>query len=497
MPNSIAQTLNTLDAAVRRADFSDAAMQSAILRSSFGRLLVSSERTATQLRRYQELLDRAVHLASLHGAKPVAREALDTIIDVVQARRGVIGTVENGHWTVLVAHNDRGEPLEAAGAQVSSSIIERAVSSGEPVITHDATEELTARSVHNLNLRSVICLPLHNKGAVVGFVYLDHSSATGQFDAAALDAVQSWLPLVAGHVTREREQTAPSGLPGVLTRSSRMQATLGELARVAKFDVPVLLTGETGTGKSLVARQLHAASPRSHMPFIHVNCGALPEALIVAELFGAEHGAYTGTKGRRIGRFEAANGGTLFLDELDAMPLDCQVKLLVALQERRVTRLGSNTPIDVDVRLIAATNRDPHQAILNGVLREDLYYRLAVFVSHLLPLRERPEDIALLTEHFLRQTRERYHLPPIRLAAAAQRTLLSHDWPGNVRELVNTLDRAALLSEDGVIEQLRIHRSSSSSSTPTASGSFTFSDALRQAASLLVTAMMERHDLRD
>lgn len=265
-----------------------------------------------------------------------------------------------------------------------------------------------------------------------------------------------------------------------------MRAELSELARIAAFDVPVMLAGETGTGKSLVARQLHNASARSDKPFVHVNCGAIPESLIEAELFGAEAGAFTGAKSRRIGRFEAADGGTLFLDELDSMPLACQVRLLVALQEKHITRLGSNSPIPVDVRVIAAMGRDPFQAIDAGDLREDLYYRIAVFSARLPALRERREDIPLLATHFLEQTRARYRLPPLRLSETALDHLSAHDWPGNVRELGNTLDRAALLARDGVIERIDFQGRRTPGSAATEAGVL---PALELAARRLVDAM--------
>jgi transcriptional regulator with PAS, ATPase and Fis domain len=233
-----------------------------------------------------------------------------------------------------------------------------------------------------------------------------------------------------------------------VTRSDALNARLRELARIARFDASVLLTGETGTGKSLLARGIHDASPRAGGAFVHVNCGALPESLIEAELFGSVKGAFTGATDR-VGRFEAAKGGTLFLDELDSMPEPCQVKLLVALQDRVITPLGSNRSVDVDVRVIGAMN-----GLGRGGMREDLYFRLAVFPLRIPPLRERPEDVALLARAILDRTSRRYGLPPMRLSESALEQLVGHPWPGNVRELENALDRAALLASDGTIDHL-------------------------------------------
>ena len=414
------------------------------------------EEAQTEAARLRLLLDRTLRVTAADGAQPVAEEALDAVMAIVEAPRGFVGAVEGIGWTLLAGRNLERTDLDDPAAQVSTSIIELALERRAPIVTHDAGLEVPTQSVRGLALRSVACLPLVDDGELLGFVYLDNAKRPGVFDDAAVAAATAWLPVVARAVARASASTPEGGLPGVITRSRRLTATLTELRRIAQFEASVLLTGETGTGKSLIARRLHEASTRAAGPFVHVNCGAIPEALIEGELFGAEAGAYTGAKARRKGRFEAADGGTLFLDELDSMPLACQVKLLVALQDRTITRLGSNTVVPVDVRVVAAMGSDPYEAIAAGRVREDLYYRLAVFVAELPPLRDRPEDIPLLAQHVLERTRERYGLPPLRLSPGAERALLAHSWPGNVRELENALDRAALLSQDGVIDSLRL-----------------------------------------
>lgn len=414
-------------------------------------------KAAADLARYQMLLDRSLRVALAKGVDSVAAEILDGMLAIVEARRGFVGLTDpDGSWRFVVARHLEQDDISNPEKQVSTGIIAEAIETGESVVTADASGSVAAtESMTALQLRSVACLPLHDQGRVVGFVYVDESNKRGLFDDAAIAALTSWLPLVGRSIVRAaREEEEDSVLPGVITRSPTMQAQLAELARIASFDVSVLLTGETGTGKSLIAQQLHAASARAGAPFVHVNCGALPESLIEAELFGAEAGAFTGAKQRRVGRFEAAEGGTLFLDELDTMPLSCQTKLLVALQERQIQRLGANTPIKVDVRVIAAMSSDPFVSIDKGDLREDLYYRLAVFVAHLPPMRERPEDVPLLARHVLEKARRKYKLPPLRLSEPALQALMSHTWPGNVRELENTLDRASLLARDGVISAI-------------------------------------------
>ncbi|MFO0610027.1 MAG: sigma 54-interacting transcriptional regulator [Polyangiales bacterium] len=416
---------------------------------------------AATVARYQTVLSRALEVAATTGLVPVAGKVIDAMLEVTGAQRAFLGLVnDDGAWDLLVARASARGDLDDARKLLSTTILAEVLRSGEPVVTHDANldgpMDLGA-SIVALGLRSVACLPLNRDGRTIGFAYLDDPRTTGLFDAAALTALRAWLPLAADAVARAMDRegggAGPLGLP---TRSERLRAELEHLARVAAFDVSVLLTGETGTGKSLLARKVHEASPRARRAFVHVNCGAIPEGLIEAELFGAEAGAYTGAKGARAGRFEAADGGTLFLDELDTMPIACQVKLLVALQERAVTRLGSNTPVPVDVRVLAAMSAEPARAIAEGRLREDLYYRLAVIEARIPPLRERREDLALLARATLEQTRHRYGLPPLRLGDRALAQLMAHDWPGNVREFQNALDRAALLSRDGEIADVRL-----------------------------------------
>lgn len=409
--------------------------------------------------RYRDILARTLEVTVTQGLEPVANQFLDGVVAIVQAHRGFLGLVApDGTWKVLSARKAGGVDLDDPNAHLSSSIVSDCLATGEAVVTQDAGDGdfASKASVIRLELRSVACLPLRRGERTEGFIYLDNPLAQGLFDDAALAAVQAWLPFLSMCVARSSaaDEPAADGLSGVVSRSPAMMAELQELGRIARFDVSVLITGETGTGKSLVAQKLHAASNRKNKPFVHVNCGAIPETLIEGELFGAEAGAYTGASTRRIGRFEAAEGGTLFLDELDTMPLSCQVKLLVALQERQIQRLGGNKPIPIDVRVIAAMGSEPGLAIDENKLREDLYYRLAVFVAHLPPLRERLDDVPLLARHFLSESAQRYGLPPLTLSPAALDALMGHNWPGNVRELANTLDRASLLARDGLIERV-------------------------------------------
>ena len=231
---------------------------------------------------------------------------------------------------------------------------------------------------------------------------------------------------------------------GIVGSSPVMQQLFDAIRQVAPEKATVLVAGETGTGKELVARAIHDGSPRKDGLFVAVNCAAIPHEMLESELFGHEKGAFTGAIKERIGKFELADGGTLFLDEVTEMPMSLQAKLLRALQENVIERVGSNRPIEVDIRVVAATNRDPKQAIADGKLREDLYYRLNVFRLDLPPLRTRKSDIAGLAQHFLAKRN-------VTIAPEAVQALNGYDWPGNVRELENVLERAAIISGNQTI----------------------------------------------
>jgi sigma-54-specific transcriptional regulator len=235
------------------------------------------------------------------------------------------------------------------------------------------------------------------------------------------------------------------------------RALLARIQQIAPSEATALIIGDTGTGKELIARHIHALSRRAQGPFVAVNCAALPENLVESELFGHEKGAFTGAVAAKAGWFEAARGGTLFLDEIGDLPLGMQVKLLRVLQEREVVRVGSRQPIPVDVRLIAATNVDLAEAVRAGHFREDLYFRLNVVPLFLSPLRRRPADILPLARHYLQVYGERLGGRQARLADEASETLLQYAWPGNIRELENVIHHAMLVCSDGLIRPGDLH----------------------------------------
>ena len=247
------------------------------------------------------------------------------------------------------------------------------------------------------------------------------------------------------------------GFASIVGKNARMREIYQLIEKVAPTPASVLITGESGTGKELVARAIHINSPREKSPFISVNCAALPETLLESELFGHERGAFTGATSMRKGRFELADSGTLFLDEIGDIPLPLQAKLLRVLQERSFERVGGIRPINVDVRIITATNRDLKDEVDEGRFREDLYYRLNVLHIHLPPLRERADDIPMLTDHFINKFAKMLKKPNLRISGDALRFLVGLPWEGNVRELENTIERAAILCSGDVIRAEDVH----------------------------------------
>ena len=283
------------------------------------------------------------------------------------------------------------------------------------------------------------------------FTYLAKPLDVARLRAAVTQAAKR-IRLARRNAELSRRLDERFGFEGVVGTSGPMRQVIEVLRNVAPTDSTVLITGESGTGKELVARALHQNSPRKSKPFVSLNVAALPKDILESELFGHEAGAFTGATGKRIGKFEYANGGTLFLDEVGETPLDIQVKLLRVLEDRKVTRLGSNAEIPINVRLLAATNADLLGLVGEKAFREDLYYRLNVIRIRLPPLRDRRGDIPLLLDYFLRELTERYDKPVVGFTRRARTALMSYEWPGNIRQLRNVVERMVVLDTDGLLD---------------------------------------------
>jgi DNA-binding NtrC family response regulator len=254
-------------------------------------------------------------------------------------------------------------------------------------------------------------------------------------------------------VVLQRQLRETGRLGDLVGASKPMQDVMRIVEMAAPSSASVLITGETGSGKEIVARTVHKLSPRAGGPFVAINCSAIPESLMESEIFGHERGAFTGAAERRIGCFELADGGTLLLDEIGEMPAPTQAKLLRVLEDRKVRRLGSKVETPVDVRVVAATNKDPEQAVSSAHLRQDLYFRLNVFHIHLPPLRDHREDIPLLTEYILRDINVKHGKNVKGVGAEVMDIFMSHTWPGNIRELRNVLERSTIMCEKDLISR--------------------------------------------
>ncbi len=393
----------------------------------------------------------------MHSTKVAAKEAGREMahILVVDDEKSICELLEitfrkEGH-RVEVAHN-----VEAAKRKLESSLYDIIISDVRmPGATGLELLKLTREIAPDSYFVLITGVPTletaiaaANEGAN-RYVIKDHD-LVDQLRAAVREVSENlrWKK-EAGYLRRELRRL--TGLDNIVGQSPKMKAIFDLIQTIAPQSSRVLITGESGTGKELVARAIHENSPRSSTTFITINCGAFPETLLESELFGYVKGAFTGANENRRGLFQAAHGGTLFLDEIGNMNLAMQVKLYRVLQEGKVRPLGSTEEIDVDVRVIAATNRDLEKAIAAGDFREDLFYRLSVIPLHLPSLRERREDIPLLARHFLESFRKSMDKPIEAISPQAMSRLETYDWPGNVRELENTIERAVALESGAEI----------------------------------------------
>lgn len=397
-------------------------------------------------------------------------ELTDQIVGLVNARKGFIvlspeGSTARGDYEVVTARNLERETLDAEGV-LSDDIIRTVIESRQPQIISDALNDARfshSTTVINLKLSSVMCVPLLVRGELLGLIYVGNDSIKDLFTQDQLEtlevfASQAALFIKTAQVLNElrfeskdlAERLENVKFGSIIGACPQMIEVYRRVDKVASADITVLVTGETGTGKELIAHEIHNRSPRSKGPFITVNCGAIPENLIESELFGHVKGAFTGAIGNQIGKFEAADKGTIFLDEIGELPLPLQVKLLRVLQERQIQRVGETQTRPIDIRVVAATNRDLAAEVKGGNFREDLYFRLNVIGIELPPLRERGEDVLLIARYLIKRYGEQYGKafdPATCLDASAIEGLQRFAWPGNIRQLENHVKKALVLAD--------------------------------------------------
>lgn len=416
---------------------------------------------------YERIVEFSHELLKEHDVQRLLEKMMDAIIELTGAEKGFLLLAEGDDLNVRVARAIDQQALVDATDLYSDSIVSAVIQSRETLIVSDALKDNTFGSSHsvvNLRLCSVLCAPLLYRGELFGLIYVgndnvvnlfrqSHADVLNVFAANAALIVRNAMELhdVRDDNTRLRNHIQEMRFGSVIGASDAMRVVFKQIERIAPTDISVLIDGETGTGKELIAREIHNRSPRAKKPFVSINCGAIPESLLESELFGHVRGAFTGANQARPGRFQAADGGTLFLDEIGEMPLHLQVKILRALQERVVTRVGDNKDEPVDIRVVAATNRDLTQAVRDGQFREDLYYRLNVVGITLPPLRERGDDVVLLARYLLdRYTRE-FNTAQRRFSTEALQALRRYEWPGNIRQLENHIKKAVVLADSALL----------------------------------------------
>ncbi len=416
-----------------------------------------------------EVLERLVDLSAemMRDTEPdrLFRTLLRGLVELTGAEKGFVIVLRDGQRHLAASHNVDDEQLDIT--KVSDSIVDQVVKHLKPVIVSDAMRDSRfgrAKSVVDLKLSSVMCVPLIYRRDLLGVLYLGNDKVTDLFDdrdLALLKIYAAQASIVIYHALmlnqlrldnrnlRTQLQRASQG--EMIGTSKPMREMFKVLRRVAPSDLSVLVLGETGTGKELVAREIHRLSQRRNKPFIAINCGAIPENLLESELFGHKKGSFTGAVSDKVGKVEAADGGTLFLDEIGEMPMNLQVKLLRVLQERVIERVGDLQPRPVDIRVVAATNKDLQALIRTGDFREDLYYRLNEVTLQLAPLKDRGEDIAVLGQYFLNRYREQYGGRATGFTNQALLAMKHHAWPGNVRELENRIKKAVIMSDRALL----------------------------------------------
>jgi len=414
------------------------------------------------------------------------KKALYKVLDILHNSMNMVrGTITllnplRNEISIEVAHGLSKAAMERGKYKVGEGITGRVIETGKAFVVPKISEEplflnrtASRRRLRNQEL-SFICVPIKKGNQVIGSLSVDrpfeesYSLKEGErlLSIIATMIAQHVINLETIHLERERlreenrrlreELSRKYRITNIIGNSNKMREVFQMISQVSKSNATVLIRGESGTGKELVANAIHYNSLRAKNPFVKVNCAALPSNLIESELFGHEKGAFTGAIRQKRGKFELANKGTIFLDEIGSIGMDVQVKLLRVLQEREFERVGGYETIKVDVRIIAATNRNLEKAVEEGNFRSDLYYRLNVFPIYMPPLRERKTDLLLLADYFLEKYAKENHKDIRRFSTPAIDMLMQYHWPGNVRELENCIERAVLLCEEGVIHSYHL-----------------------------------------
>ncbi len=417
---------------------------------------------------FKALYEISQLLNSIREPEKLLEKVMDIAIESVDAERGFIVLIEgSGDLRVVVARQIDG-PIDRELSELSRTAFKDMLEKKEPKTFIDAQNIFPeAESIMLKGIKSIACVPLLIKDRLIGGIYVDTRTERQVFDedkmqflvafaniaALAIDNARLCHSLIVENINLKANLQRWQEFPEIVSRSERMKRVYELMNQVIPTDVTVLICGETGTGKELIARAIHYNGYRKHKPFITVNCSAIPESLLESELFGYKKGSFTGATSDRPGIFKAADGGTIFLDEVSDLPLSLQPKILRVLQEGEIRRLGETKISKVDVRIISATNQNLEALVRHGRFREDLYYRLNVVVIPVPPLRERLDDIPLLVDHFIKKYSKRFNKSISGISKKALNCLYRYNWPGNVRELENVIERAVVLCRDELIDE--------------------------------------------
>ena len=443
---------------------------------------------------------------SVSGLEALQRQILESVLEVIPADRAAILLTDAGAPDFAAAFGVDRMGGSKQPFPVSRTIVGRVLEEGVAVLSNDISqiqEFSEAESVLVRNIQSVVAVPLEVLDHLRGVIYLDASDRSVQFDSGHLQlltAVGSIAAMALENARRvewlesenERLQSEINVEHNMVGDSPRMKEVYQFISRVAASDSTVLIRGESGTGKELVARAIHRNSPRAAKPFVAINCAALTETLLESELFGHEKGAFTGAVSQKKGKLEVAEGGTVFLDEIGEMPPSLQAKLLRVLQEREFERVGGTRTIKLDVRLLAATNRELEEEVRGGRFRQDLFFRLNVVSIKMPALRDRREDISPLATHFVKKYAERAKRSIAGISPEARARLTHYDWPGNVRELENAMERAVVLGSSDLILPEDLPESVLERESQTAGPVAAFHDGVRESKKQLIMTAFEQ-----
>ncbi len=470
------------------------------------RISASLSPTARVVRDLNALLKISAAINSVSNIEPLQRLLLESLFEITSAARGaVLLTGEKAEDITSLFGLDRLAQSDKP-IPVSRTIVNQVLTDKTALLSNDVAQNeafANAESLQASQVHSVLCAPLVLLEKPFGAIYLDTNDPTAHFDENHLQLIIAIASLAAVAMDRaqhleqvedtiERLQNDLNLMHNMIGESAKMRDVYKLIARVAPTDSTVLIRGESGTGKELAARAIHQNSRRASKPFIAINCAALAETLLESELFGHEKGAFTGAIAQKKGKLEIANGGTLFLDEIGEMAVALQVKLLRVLQEREFERVGGTHPIKIDVRVLAATNKNLEEAIRSSEFRQDLYYRLNVVQLVMPPLRERREDILLLANYFAAKHGDRCKRRIRGISAAARDCLLNYEWYGNVRELENAIERAITLSTSDWLLPEDLPETIIETETPTGATIPQYHEAITAAKKTLILNAVEQ-----